>query len=266
MSMERASPRDDRAVTPVHVIFASYGNDSLALIRWAYERKLRDVTVLYNETGWGAACWAIRVAQCEAWVEGLGFKAARTQSIGMEALVKKERGWPRNGMQFCTEKLKIRPSLAWLAQNDPEREAICLVGVRREESVARRSFPEWTEDSAAHGHRSLWAPLVNTQVVERDALLSRAGFAPLPHRSRECEPCINSNKGDIRALGDPDIAKVERIEGELGFTGAGKPRVMFRPAQHMGAIGIREIYRWAHSGRGQYEPPVRGCDSGMCGG
>ena len=37
-----------------HVIFASYGNDSIALIQWAHERDLTDVAVAYSDTGWGA--------------------------------------------------------------------------------------------------------------------------------------------------------------------------------------------------------------------
>lgn len=251
--------------SPRHVIFASYGNDSVALIQWAIERQLKDVAVLYNDTGWAAADWAARVDTMEAWVRAVGYSPARTQSIGMEALVYRERGWPRNGMQFCTEHLKIKPTSAWLQKHDPECSAICLVGVRREESARRRTFPEWTEESAAHGGRSLWAPLVNIDQAGRDALLRRARVDPLPHRSDECSPCVNATKADIRRLPEERLAEVERIEAAVGHTKAGKPRVAFRPAAHMGAVGIREIYRWAHSGRGEYEPPCRSCDSGMCG-
>lgn len=251
--------------SPRYATFASYGNDSVALIQWAQERGLQDVTVLYNQTGWAAADWEERVARCEAWVASLGFTAARTESIGMEALVTEKRGWPRQGMQFCTQRLKIEPTKAWLAQHDPDGTTTCLVGVRREESEARRLFPAWTEESDAHGGRPLWAPLVNMRQGARDDLIRRAGFEPLPHRSMECSPCVNANKADIIATATADIDKTARIETALGCTGNGKPRVMFRPAKHMGAIGIREIYAWAQSGRGEYEPPDAGCDSGMCG-
>lgn len=47
-----------------HLIFASYGNDSIALIQWAHERGLPDVHVAYGDTGWAAA-WA--VARAAAW-------------------------------------------------------------------------------------------------------------------------------------------------------------------------------------------------------
>jgi len=37
-----------------YVIFASYGNDSIALIQWAHEHNLKNVTVAYSDTGWAA--------------------------------------------------------------------------------------------------------------------------------------------------------------------------------------------------------------------
>jgi hypothetical protein len=87
----------------------------------------------------------------------------------------------------------------------------------------------------------------------------------------ECFPCINSNRGDLRALVSDEarIAHIERIEKDLGYTSKGKPRTMFRPYRHMGATGIREIIRWAAAERGQFDPDDGtgggNCDSGFCG-
>lgn len=55
-----------------------------------------------------------------------------------------------------------------------------------------------------------------------NALLERAGWKPLPHRSKECSPCVNANRTDFRHLSDSDIDKVRRNEQETG-------RNMFRP-------------------------------------
>jgi 3'-phosphoadenosine 5'-phosphosulfate sulfotransferase (PAPS reductase)/FAD synthetase len=38
----------------MNVISSSYGNDSVALMQWAKERSLPDVTVAYCNTGWAA--------------------------------------------------------------------------------------------------------------------------------------------------------------------------------------------------------------------
>jgi hypothetical protein len=255
----------------VYVLFASYGNDSNALIQHAHDIGLEDVVVVYSDTGWSSSDWGDRVAKCEAWVTTLGFRHTRTKSIGLEQLVKDKKGWPRQGMQFCTFELKIAPAKAALEELDPDHTATCLVGVRRSESTARRVFPERIESSPNHGGRPLWAPLVDHTDEMRDALLAKAGFEPLPHRSMECFPCINSNRADLRLLAkDPArIEKINQIETDLGFTSKGKPRTMFRPYQHMGATGIKEIIRWAEAERGEFDPDDGtgggNCDSGFCG-
>lgn len=250
---------------------ASYGNDSVALIQWLYENvDISDAAVLYSDTGWASPKWKARVEHCEAWAESLGFGTDRTSSIGMEALVKWKKSWPRQGIQFCTEHLKILPAQEWASQYDPDKAMIGVVGVRREESTDRKSFPEWRFDETEG--RWVWAPLVDYTEAGRNALLRRAGFEVLDHKSQECYPCVNSNRKNIRKLAEDEsrISLIERIEGEMGYTAAGKPRTMFRPYRYMGATGIREIVRWGLSERGKFESlddetGGGNCDGGYCG-
>lgn len=133
------------------------------------------------------------------------------------------------------------------------------MGVRREESEARADFPRYLAKSGNHGDRVMLAPFADFTEEERDALLFRAGVQPLPHRSMECSPCVNSNRNDLKALTEPDVARLEAVEAEMvtlfGMTKNGKPRTIFRPHRHMGAVGIREVVKWAHAGRGKYLPP-----------
>jgi 3'-phosphoadenosine 5'-phosphosulfate sulfotransferase (PAPS reductase)/FAD synthetase len=236
---------------------ASYGNDSLALIQLAHERGFGRVAVLYNQTGWAAPWWEERVQRCEAYVRSIGFVPMRTTSIGMVDLVKHKRGWPRQGMQFCTEILKLIPTLEWLNAHDPECALVCLVGVRRAESVERRDVEEWTYPSLVHGRRAIWRPLVDLNDDARDALIVRAGFEILKHRSDECFPCINASRNDIRRLARfrDQVDKVRDTETGAGLNRKGKPRTMYRPAKKGGATGIDEIIAWAQSAPGQY---VRG--------
>lgn len=255
---------------PGFVLFASYGNDSVALIQWCINRRLPRVAVLYNDTGWARGDWDDRVTGLETWVRANGFTPYRTKSIGLEQLVHDKKGWPRQGIQFCTAELKIKPTLAWLDQHDPELQAWCLVGVRRAESANRAQFPQFTHKSPNHGGRSVFAPIVKYLDADRDKLLRQAGVNPLPHRSMECFPCINSNRRDLQELAQDEerIAKIERIEAEMGITSKGKPRTMFRPYRYMGATGIREIVRWSTAKHGQFNPDDGGgddCTSGYCG-
>ena len=251
-----------------YIIKASYGNDSVALIQWAHERGLADVAVLYNDTGWARDDWGDRVSKLESWAQSLGFSPHRTQSEGLEALVRRKKAWPRQGLQFCTAELKMAPTAAWIDEHDPDRNAVILIGVRRSESANRAKFPEYSVDRDGV---SIWAPLVDHDDIWRDRLLARAGVEPLPTRSMECFPCINSNRRDLLALAEDEarIAEIEAIETSLGFTSKGKPRTMFRPYRYMGATGIRDIVRWAKSKRGKFDLDdgngSSGCEAGWCG-
>jgi 3'-phosphoadenosine 5'-phosphosulfate sulfotransferase (PAPS reductase)/FAD synthetase len=251
-----------------NVIFASYGNDSVALIQWAYERKLTGVHVVYSDTGWGAEWWAGRVDQAEAWVKALGFVPSRTNGEGMAALVARKKAWPRGGggrFQFCTEALKKEPARLWLDLHDPEKQATCLTGVRREESANRRDAPEHVESSENHGGRELWQPLVRHTESERDALVNKTPIPLLPFRSKECYPCVNAGKGELKLLDAEALGRVHKIEVFSGINSKGNARVMFSPSRHNGAIGIHAVVEDAkHSMDDLFL--TSGCDSGWCGG
>lgn len=88
----------------------------------------------------------------------------------------------------------------------------------------------------------LWHPLYAHDETARDALLARAGLAPLPHRSLECNPCVNANRADILRLTPPEVARVSALEVEVG-----KP--MFRP-KRFSALGIHGVVMWARHGKG----------------
>lgn len=250
-----------------YIVFASYGNDSCALIQWANERGLEDVVCAYSDTGWSAPEWDERVAEAEQWAQSLGFETVRLKSEGMAELVRRKKAWPRGGggkFQFCTRELKELPALEWMDQVDPDKEATCLIGVRREESANRRQFPEWTIDSEKHGGRDLWAPLVRHTEADRNALLEKTPFHPLPHRSKECDPCVNEGKRELKHLPEDRIQVIEVMENEAGINSKGNPRVMFSPARHNGAVGIREVVHDAKKGVDDLFGSA-GCDGGWCG-
>lgn len=249
---------------PRFVIFASYGNDSCALIQWAREWDLEGVAVVYSDTGWATVGWEARVVEKEEWVRYLGFTPYRTTSIGFRQLARDKSGFPTQRYRWCSYILKIEPGMRWLEENDPNKLAICLVGARRDEAAdplsSRAKFPEYLVRSENHGGRMMLAPFVDYNASDRDGLLRRAGIEPLPHRSGECK-CINSNKADMRRFSEADIREIEDAETEIG-------RPMFRPHRHMGATGVREVIRWANSPRGKYsaeaEEDLLSCPSGWC--
>jgi 3'-phosphoadenosine 5'-phosphosulfate sulfotransferase (PAPS reductase)/FAD synthetase len=250
-----------------HVIFASYGNDSVALIQWAHERGLSNVHVAYSNTGWAAEWWVGRVERGELWAQSLGFATHRIDSEGMEALVARKSAWPRGGggkFQFCTEALKERPAQKWLAEVDPQGEATVLVGVRREESANRRDAPEHVLASERHGGRELWQPLVRHNEGARDSLVQNTPMPLLPFRSKECYPCVNARKPELRFLDDEAKTRIIRIEKAAGINSKGNARVMFSPARHGGAVGIEAVIEEAKRGIDDLFLTA-GCSSGWCG-
>jgi 3'-phosphoadenosine 5'-phosphosulfate sulfotransferase (PAPS reductase)/FAD synthetase len=205
--------------------------------------------------------------QYASYIQKTGGKYIEIQSEGMVNLVTRKKGWPRNGMAFCSYELKIKPAMEWLEKIDPEKNATCLVGVRREESAKRAQWPEWVEESENHGGRSLHSPLVRYTERERDELIIRAGFDVLPHRSMECYPCVNASKADIRMLDSKRIDYIESVEISLGVGGrSGKKKTMFRPASKMGATGIRDVWQWSQTSNFAVGQADIFCDSGYCGG
>jgi 3'-phosphoadenosine 5'-phosphosulfate sulfotransferase (PAPS reductase)/FAD synthetase len=240
----------------VNVISSSYGNDSVALIQWARETALKDVTVTYCNTGWAAPWWHTnRVQKGEEMAELYSFKTHRCESIGMTALVRQRKGFPGNGMQFCTSELKIFPFLKWLDEVDSQAKAVIVIGKRRAESERRANTPEFIESSEIHGGRKVWHPLYLHTDFERNQLLARAGWEPLPHRSLECSPCVNANRSDFLRLSPGEIERVNDLEAEIG-----KP--MYRP-KRFNAMGIHGVIQWAQNGRdrGSFDDEEAECSS-----
>lgn len=225
----------------MHVISSSAGNDSVAMIQWAIENKVKDLHVVFSDTGWLAPGWIQRVERIHGWAESNGIKTHIIKSIGMEELVRIKKGFPGNAQQFCTAHLKGVPFLEWIDEADAEYRAVVMVGKRRAESQDRAFTPEYINSSEYHGGRKLWHPLFLHTDEQRNELLQRAGFEPLPHRSMECNPCVNANRADFLRLTPGEIQRVNDLEVEIG-----KP--MFRP-KRFGALGIYGVIAWAKDGR-----------------
>ncbi len=253
----------------MNIIFSSCGNDSVALIQWAISSKLPSLVVAYSETHWGSSEWPKRVARVREFVEANGGQFFTIQSEGFVNLAKRKKAIPTNGMAFCSYELKIKPAMEWLESIDPDKNAVCYTGVMRIESEARKDWPEVIEESPNHGNRRLVSPMAAFTVDQRDEMLSLAGFDVLPHRSRECSPCVNANLIDIQQLPQADIIKVRQLEDDMGVgVRSGKPKLFFRSCKHGGAEGIEQVKERADHGGGEYSPDEEdmfGCDSGFCG-
>jgi 3'-phosphoadenosine 5'-phosphosulfate sulfotransferase (PAPS reductase)/FAD synthetase len=253
-------------VSARYIARCSYGNDSIAMLQLLKEHRLKDVTVVYSKTGWSSLEWIDRVEKGEAWVRLMGWRAVTLTSDGFEHMVltqTKDGMFPTRIRKFCTKYLKIKPFLKWVAEFDPDRRAVVCVGVRRAESLARVNHPAFMPEQ--DNGRHVWHPLIEFSDEDRDAMILKTPLPILDHRSDECEICVNSNRNDLRRASEFSIARLERLEKDVG-------RPMFDPKGKMGATGIREVIAWAKSERGQYQPdkpdpydPGPSCEDGWCG-
>lgn len=238
-----------------YVVTCSGGNDSVALIEYMQQNHHGEFCVLYNDTGWARADWPARIKKISEKCFGLGIRFHITKSEGMEALVKRKKGWPMpaSKMQFCTQELKEKPSLEFYDKIDPCGEIIIVTGRRREESQNRAALPLWQYESEKHGGRDVYNPIINFTESDRDKHILGFGMEPLGHSSMECYPCVCANKSDLGAIpeGDPVIEKIKQIELDMGFgVRSHKPKTMFRPYRVGGGVGIEQAIAWGRGGRG----------------
>lgn len=249
---------------PAFVISSSYGNDSMALIQWMYRVGIRDAEVVFIDTGWGSPEWGHRVALGEFFARAVcGYTVTRLKpDKQFKDLITFKKGFPGQKYQWCSLHLKVVPFLEYMDHIDPNSNSTIVIGKRRVESQSRADTPEVIPCSEIHGDRRVWHPLYRHTDEQRDALLAECYMEPLPHRSMECSPCVNANRADMKLVEESRIQEIVTLEAKVNNT-------MFRPYRHMGATGIREVMRWAHSKRGKYAPSddeeTTFCTTGYCG-
>jgi hypothetical protein len=265
---------DGQALRPDYVVKCSYGNDSIALLQYLHEynqnHPLGKVVVLFNDTGWAAKWWIeLRVPAGERFAERCGFIPCRTARFDWDAMLVAHNVWPDKMRRFCTQEAKIIPTMHWLSWNDPDGLSEMVCGVRREESADRANWPEYVESDSTNEGRAQWSPLVLHTEQDRNELLARAGYKPLPHRSRECR-CVLANSTDIKTWDEDDKADIrqrEKMLSDLNRERDFSNKFMFHPFRKKGRPeGIDAVVEWAKRvppKKAKLEPGG-GCDSGYC--
>ena len=222
----------------MYVIFGNYGNETVALMQWAHEQQLAPLTVVHIETGWAAAGWEARVAQGQAYAEQCGFSAVSLAAKkNFRQIMKQQNNFPTTKFQWCAGFLKGLAFLDWLDKVDPAATATILIAQRRALSRAQANMPEFVAESGHYGDRKVWYPLFDTSHQKRDQLLERAGFPLLPHRSLECDPCVNNTATDFMRLQNIDIEKTATLEHAL-------EKFMFAPSSYGDSQGIQQVVAW----------------------
>ncbi len=193
-------------------------------------------------------------------------------------LVEKKGLFPSRVMRFCTTELKVFPAQRWLAARTEAlgMELVNAVGIRRAESKARSTMPEWEWSDAFD--LEIWRPLVTWSAADVIAIHRRHGLEMNPlyalgFKRVGCFPCLHENKKGIALVAEhaPErIDLIDRLTETLNEQGAARDAALGRPfvprsmfSYHGGdnrhiPLTIAETVEWARSGRGEWQPPTAG--------
>lgn len=200
----------------MNILIANFGNDSIGLIQHAYQQRLPNVFVVSVDTGWGNPLWDERIQKAEAWVKSLGFSWVRLNpKLDFTRLVKAQGEFPSTKFQWCATYLKGDTIRAYLQETDPLKDARVLLARRRGQSPKFKDLPEHVEGSEDFAHRKIWHPLYQADEKSLQDLVAKTPFSWVLHRSLECDPCVNSDAGDVLRLNKDLIERVNRLEIEM---------------------------------------------------
>jgi 3'-phosphoadenosine 5'-phosphosulfate sulfotransferase (PAPS reductase)/FAD synthetase len=222
----------------MNVIITNFGDDSIALIQWAYEHRLENVYVLSVATGWEADSWQTRIQTGHQWIMSLGFNHQHipAQATFSENILARQR-FPSKKFHWCPSFLKGLAILDWLEKYDDAYDATILLA-NRSDMVKNSAVKEFIEEHEHYDDRKVWMPLHNTCLKKRDQLIEATPFQPLNHRSLECQPCIYNTTKDFQQLSDNDCQRVVKLEKKIGAP-------MFFPEDYDGAKNVAEIKEMA---------------------
>lgn len=193
------------------VASVSGGKDSAALSLWLKEQGIEHDRV-FADTGWEhpATLEYVRDVLPKflgpiVWVSG---------ERQMVDLIRKKGMFPSRLRRFCTEDLKVRPIMAYLARLQEHGEVINAVGIRAAESEARAKLAEW--EWGDHFDCDVWRPLMRWTLDDVVAIHARHGLAPNPlylkGASRVgCWPCIYARKAEIALVARLTPERIDQI-------------------------------------------------------
>lgn len=252
------------------IVGFSGGIDSQAAAGWALNRHDKGDVVLVNTDAGGNEhpmttahiAWysehvhpvhTIKAIVADMWEgkeqpEKHGYQP--TDVLTFQLMAKIKGRFPSRTVQFCTEKLKLRPVRRWVREQFPDGDYEFYSGVRRDESERRRSAPFriWSDFYDAYQNNPIvdWTKEMCFSFVksrgERINPLYTLGFNRVG-----CAPCVNAGKDDILNWVNrfPEmIEKVRRWEREVG-------RTFFPPVVPGMEINfIDDVVNWSRTSRG----------------
>ena len=160
-------------------------------------------------------------------------------------------GFPRRRIKWCTDALKINPAKKFFEEQ--EDEYINVVGIRKEESTARRNMSQWEWSESFDCW--IWRPIINWSLEDVIAIHRRFNLSPNPlylagSARVGCWPCINSRKKEINRLDPARVELIRDLEQDIGNLRGGTRTFFQSKRLHQRLMNIDEVMDWAATSRG----------------
>jgi len=266
-----------------HIVTFSGGKDSLATIIWA-KNNLPDFDVVFCDTGWEHPATYDYLREVLApklgeitWIQG---------PYDMKSLVRKKGMFPPRRARFCSQELKVKPSMAYFSERLLHGvDCVNAIGVRGAESADRAAMTEW--EWCEGFDVETWRPLLGWSQQDVIDTLKYHGVPPNPLYLKGfdrvgCWPCIYQRKNEINLLSKLDPARIDEIrdlETELNEAAMQRAEASDKPFSPRSFFQVREdakpgqawpidrVVEWATQA-GQlelFDDPNPGCARwGMC--
>ncbi len=168
-----------------HIVGLSGGKDSTAMALRLAEIEPRDYTYICTPTGNEPA---EMVAHWERLECLLGKPIVKLTAGTLEGLIDQQNILPSHRMRWCTRRLKIEPTIAYIQAHSP---AILYVGLRADEETREGIYSDAVQSDF---------PFRRWGWVEQDVwdYLHRQGVT-IPYRT-DCEWCYDQTLGEWRKV------------------------------------------------------------------
>lgn len=187
----------------IHVVAYSGGKDSTALLLWMIEQET-PFQAAFCDTGWEHPLTMQYIEMVNQRLLGGKLITLRSEKYdGILNLIQIKKRVPSAKARFCTEELKVKPMIAWIAKQDDE--VTVYQGIRAQESASRALLPkrQWSDGYDAWLERPLldWS-LQDVFDAHRRHALSVNPLYRMGHERVGCFPCIMTNQRQLRSLSE----------------------------------------------------------------
>ena len=206
----------------INWINVSGGKDSTPLLLWSLEQELPNCRYVYADTGHEHPSVYEYLDYLE---EKTGVNIERIGTDGFLEMCIKKRRFPSTQVRFCTEELKIIPlakHMDSIEESSKANQHMIWVGIRAEESDARRKMPEVLSSNVKYPPRKTsWQlrhhPLLDWSVQDVFDIHKKHNIKPNPlykmGMSRVgCFPCIMARQSEMRKIFKVSPETIDRIE------------------------------------------------------